>query len=196
MVRAWFGSLFSLALLVVALTGCSPGLGVRLAVPSVGEMAPEGRPNYHADALKIRVGSFFDSRTSDIIAVVKGRHVKTDGNVGAAVQDALVRFARDVGMEVVQFRAASLSGEVTDWQVSVEPSFPASSATARARVNVELRSADDALLYRASYAGEATKKHIMLSESGIKDVLADAMRAALGEVVSDRSLVQRIPVEP
>jgi hypothetical protein len=207
MVREWWRSLCARVgatplMLLVALsvavmtTACSPGLGVRLAVPPVGELAAEGRADYKADSLKIRVGSFFDARKSDIIAVVNGREVKTDGNVGAAVQEALIRYARDVGMDVVQFRVASLSGEVTDWEVKVDPSFPASSATAKARVNVELRSADDSLLYRASYAGEATKKHIMLSENGVKEVLGHAMRAALEEVVNDRSLVQRIPIEP
>jgi hypothetical protein len=163
-----------------------------MTVPSVPEpqrsagLPPRGEP------VRVRVGNFLDSRPSTTFAVIDGREVASDGNLGTVVQEGFERYLHEAGAAIVLFNAPSIEGEITEWSVDVTPKFPASEAHAKARIKIELRGTGAKLLYRATYSGEASSVHPFLSESGVRDLLASAMGSAIEEAVHDQDLVNQL----
>jgi hypothetical protein len=133
-----------------------------------------------------------DARKEDTLAVIDGRKVASDGSLGAVVQEGLERYLKTAGANVVLFNAPIVEGEIVEWRSSVKPGFPLSEATAIARIKVTLRGGESQVLYRASYTGEASSKHPMLTEQSVRQLLAEAMGSALEEVVSDDGFVTQL----
>ncbi len=180
--------LFLVGLLAAA--GCAPQLGLKIAVPNLPDpqrTVPSARGE--GEPIRVRVGNFIDGRRSDTIAVVDGREVASDSSIAPVVQEGFERYFRNAGANVVLFNAPSIEGEVTEWRAAVIPKFPASEASAVARLKVEIRGAGARVAYRATYSGEATSKHPFLSEDSIRELLATAMGSAIEEAVHDESLV-------
>ena len=181
--------------LVTLVSGCAPSMGLRLQAPDVvkddGDKArvPAAAPNS-----KAKIGPFLDGRSSDTFAVIDGREIRTDGEVGVAVQTGLERQLRAAGVRVALLRAPTIEGEVIDWRARVTPDFPASTVVASAKVKVTVRGVDSKVLYRATYSGEANKTHPILGESDVQETLGNAMATALEAATKDDGFMQQLIV--
>lgn len=190
-------SLFLSALSIVALaSGCSPSLGLRLEAPEVAfdEATEKAQGEPAASGAKVRIGSFLDGRSSDTIALIDGREVRTEGSVGSVVQSGLERQLRAVGVRIALLQAATIEGEVVDWRANVTPSFPVSQVVANAKVKITVRNQKSEVVYRASYSGEANKKHPILGEREVQETLGSAMASALQAAAKDDTLIQQLMV--
>lgn len=186
--------LFALSLATLV-SGCAPSLGLRLEAPDVvKEDGDKARVVAAAPNSKVKIGSFLDGRSSDTFAVIDGREVRTDGEVGPAVQTGLERQLRAAGVRVALLRAPTIEGEVVDWRARVTPDFPASTVIANAKVKVTVRGPDSTVLYRATYTGEANKTHPILGESDVQETLGNAMATALEAATKDDGFMQQLIV--
>ena len=185
-------SALSLAILV---SGCAPSLGVRLEAPDVvKEEGDKAGVTPATPGSKVKMGSFLDGRSSDTLAVIDGREVRTDGEVGVAVQTGFERQLRAAGVRVALLRAPTIEGEVIDWRAKVTPDFPASTVVANAKVKVTVRAPDSTVLYRATYSGEANKTHPLLGEKDVQATLGNAMATALEAATNDSGFMQQLIV--
>jgi hypothetical protein len=141
---------------------------------------------------KARIGPFLDGRSSDTIAIIDGRQVRTEGSVGAAVQTGFERQLRAAGVRVALLQAPTIEGEVVDWKARVTPDFPASQVVANAKVKVTSKGLKSEVLYRATYSGEANKTHPALGESDIQATLGTAMATALEAAVKDDGFMRQL----
>lgn len=190
------GTLFVAVIASGLTSGCAPQLGVRLQVPSIIEPARSEAVEANGEPVRVRVGSFIDARPDDTLAVIDGRSLPPDGSVAGAVQEGLENYLRKAGANVVLFNAPSVEGEIIAWRVKIAPNFPATEATATAKLKVEVRGSGARVLYRAFYSGEATSKHPFPSEDGMRKLLGDAMGSALEEVINDVNFVGALSSEP
>jgi hypothetical protein len=180
--------------LVSLLSGCAPSLGLRLGAPDVAFEEKE-QSKVDAQALsgaKVKVGSFLDARASDTIVVVDGREVRSEGEIGAAVQAGLERQLRDAGARIALLQAPTIDGEVIEWRAKVTPDFPASEVVAKAKIKITLRGPKSEVLYRSTYVGDANKKHPFLGEKDVQATLGNAMASAIEVAVQDETLIGRI----
>lgn len=188
-----FLSTFALSCL---LSACAPSLGLRMEAPAVVNEDAEKNP-IEANAAagsKARIGPFLDGRSSDTIAIIDGRQVRTEGSVGAAVQTGFERQLRAAGVRVALLQAPTIEGEVVDWKARVTPDFPASQVVANAKVKVTIKGLKSEVLYRATYSGEANKTHPALGESDIQATLGTAMATALEAAVKDDGFMRQLVV--
>jgi hypothetical protein len=186
-----FLSTFALSCL---LSACAPSLGLRMEAPAVVNEDAEKNP-LEANAAagsKARIGPFLDGRSSDTIAIIDGRQVRTEGSVGAAVQTGFERQLRAAGVRVALLQAPTIEGEVVDWKARVTPDFPASQVVANAKVKVTIKGPKSEVLYRATYSGEANKTHPALGESDIQATLGTAMATALEAAVKDDGFMRQL----
>ena len=176
------------------LSACAPSLGLRMEAPAVVNEDAEKNP-IEANAAagsKARIGPFLDGRSSDTIAIIDGRQVRTEGSVGAAVQTGFERQLRAAGVRVALLQAPTIEGEVVDWKARVTPDFPASQVVANAKVKVTSKGLKSEVLYRATYSGEANKTHPALGESDIQATLGTAMATALEAAVKDDGFMRQL----
>ena len=143
---------------------------------------------------KARIGPFLDGRSSDTIATIDGRQVRTEGSVGTVVQTGFERQLRDAGVRVVLLQAPTIEGEIVDWRARVTPEFPGSKVVANAKVKVTVRAPDSKVLYRATYSGEANKTHPLLGETDVQETLGNAMATALEAATKDDGFMQQLIV--
>ncbi|MEY4667517.1 MAG: hypothetical protein RL518_216 [Pseudomonadota bacterium] len=147
-----------------------------------------------APGSKARIGPFLDGRSSDTIALIDGRQVRSEGSVGAAVQTGFERQLRAAGVRVSLLQAPTIEGEIVDWKARVSPDFPASQVVANAKVKVTIKGPKSEVLYRATYSGEANKTHPVLGESDIQATLGTAMATALEAAVKDDGFMRQLVV--
>jgi len=186
-----FSNLLFIGILFLA-AACSPDLGMKISVPPVPDPQRSAPVGSSGEPIRLRVGNFLDGRTDTTLAVIDGRKIASDGSLGAVVQEGLERYFKTAGASVVLFQAPIVEGEIVEWRADVRPAFPLSEATAVARVKVSLRGEGSKVFYRASYSGEATTKHPLMTEQGVRELLAEAMGSALEEVANDRDLVAQL----
>lgn len=177
---------------IFSFAACSPGLGTSIRVTGLPELSSKVSPNPQYQGVKVNLYEFVDKRSRGSIGDINGRPLAPAGSVPASVQQAFEKALRGSGADVVLFDAPSISGEIRSWKVSVEPSFPSSSAEAEASLYIEVYSPDRTLIYRANYSGNTSVSHPMMSEERIEDALAAAMNHAIQEALSDDLLVQKI----
>jgi hypothetical protein len=173
-------------------SACAPDLGVRLSVPSVPDSEKVEAQERRDGPIKVRIGTFTDNRKSNTLAVIDGRQVPSEGNLGVVVQEGLENYLRKAGIRIAVLQAPQIEGEIVEWKASVVPSFPTSSASATARIKVVVRGADASVKYRASFGGEATMSHPVLRATHVRELLAQAMGSALEEVVTDPGVVDHL----
>lgn len=181
-----------LTTLVVTFAACSPGLNVRMLPPEVPEPKTENLTAITGSPLRVSIGPVTDARPSPALAKVPERQVLPDGEVTAAVRDALMRYYQKAGAEVVTLNAPKLNATIDEWVVNVTPKFPASEINANAKIHIEIRNETDMLLYRGQYEGESTLQHPYASEGKIREVLGEAMGAAITEAVNDQGLLGKL----
>jgi len=188
-----FCAAFVLSLLVSA---CAPSLGLRMQAPDVVDEEGEKEPVVASAApgSKARIGPFLDGRSSDTIATIDGREVRTEGSVATVVQTGLERQLRAAGVRVSLLQAPTIEGEIVDWRARVTPDFPASQVVANAKVKVTIKGPKSEVLYRATYSGEANKTHPALGESDIQATLGTAMASALEAAVKDDGFMRQLVV--
>lgn len=188
-------NLIPLLSLILLVSGCSPSLGLRLEAPDVvKEEGDKAGITPAAPNSKVKIGSFLDGRSSDTFAVIDGREVRSDGEIGSAVQTGLERQLRAAGVRVAILRAPTIEGEVVDWRAKVTPDFPASTVVANAKVKVTVRAPDSKVLYRATYSGEANKTHPLLGEKDVQATLGTAMATALEAATKDQGFMDNLIV--
>ena len=178
--------------LLLTATACSPGLGTKISVPSVPDPDTESVIKITGEPLRVRVGTFMDSRNSDVIAEVNGREIKGEGTISPVVQDAFERYYKAAGANIVLLNAPVVAGEVQEWRVTIFPSFPMSELHAVAKLKVEVRSVDDKTTFRGSYSGESSVKSPFPTESGVRELLADALANAVREAINDSEMLTKI----
>jgi hypothetical protein len=139
------------------------------------------------------VAAFNDARASTAFAVVDGRQVASEGNLGAVVQEGLERYLRDAGVRVVLTGGALVEGEIVEWRANIKPSFPTSDVTAVARIKVTVRDPrTNALGYRGTFSGEASVSDPILTEREVQKLLTEAMRSALQALLKEESFMAQI----
>jgi hypothetical protein len=161
-------------------------------VPSVPDSEKVEAQERRDGPIKVRIGTFTDNRKSNTLAVIDGRQVPSEGNLGVVVQEGLENYLRKAGIRIAVLQAPQIEGEIVEWKASVVPSFPTSSASATARIKVVVRGADASVKYRASFGGEATMSHPVLRATHVRELLAQAMGSALEEVVTDPGVVDHL----
>jgi hypothetical protein len=174
------------------LSGCSPQLGIRLPVPEVAGPERSEAVQGRGEPVRVRVGAFIDARPSDTMVRIDGRELAAEGSVTGAVQEGLERQLKSTGAQVVLFNAPAVEGEIVAWTMKITPKFPATEATAVAKLKLEVRGVGGRVLYRASYSGEATTAHPFPSESSMKELLGQAMGSAIEEVINDVQFVSAL----
>lgn len=179
----------SLALLLAALcAGCAPHFGLTMKVPPIPQAEHVESGGADAAALQVKVGTFEDARASQTIAEVDNREIPSSGSAGAEVQEGFERYFKDVGVRLVRRDAPILEGEITEWSSQVLPGFPSSDAEAKARIRVTLKDSEYHVLYRGVFSGEATVSHPLLDEDHVRELLGQAMAAAIEAAVTDEML--------
>lgn len=186
------------AFLCVTQSACAPSLGVRLSVPGLPEQQREDskgqafeRPPV-GSAGKVRVAPFTDARPATTIAIIDGREIPSDGSLGTVVQEGFERYLRDAGVRVVLSGAPVIEGEIIEWRSKVQPKFPASEATAFAKVRIAVKNQRTQFVaYRGTFSGEATMTDPFITESEIQKLLTDAMSTAIQAILKeDKFLTQ------
>lgn len=183
----------SLILVVCSLVSaaCSPELGLQMSVPNLPEPQAAIEPSAAISPVKVKVGKFTDARSSQTIATIDGRSVRSEGVLGDVVEEGFTRYLRQAGVHIAILNSPMIDGEIVEWQARVKPSFPSSDATATAKLRVIVRDSKSHPLYRATFSGEATASHPLLDEESIQKLLAQAMGSAIETAVkSDDFLAQ------
>jgi hypothetical protein len=181
-----------LVLLSFLLSACAPELGLRLGAPTVPESTAISQSPSGAEQLRVRVGSFKDSRPSQTFVMIDGRKVGTEGSVAQSVEEGFARYLRQAGARIAVLNAPSIEGEVIDWTAKVDPAFPSAEAKASARIKVTVRDSKAHPLYHGTYSGEATRSHPMVDSEVVQNVLAQAMGSALEAAVNDEQFVAQL----
>jgi hypothetical protein len=177
---------------VLLCSACAPEIGLKLGAPSLPESTAISHQSSSAEQVKVRVGSFKDSRPSQTMVVIDGRKVGTEGSVAGTVEEGFARYLRQAGLRIAVLNAPSIDGEILDWTARVEPAFPTTEAKASARVKVTIRDSRAHPLYHATYTGEATRTHPMIDGEVVQSVLAQAMGSAIEAAVSDQQFVAQL----
>lgn len=141
---------------------------------------------------KVRVAPFNDARPANTIAIIDGREIPSDGSLGTVVQEGLERYLRDAGVRVVLSGAPVIEGEIVEWRSKIHPKFPASEATAIAKVKISVKNPRTQFVaYRGTFSGEATMTDPFVTESEIQKLLTDAMSTAIQAILKeDKFLAQ------
>lgn len=180
-------------LCVLMLCGaCAPEIGVRLKVPSLPEPTAVADATTSTDPVKVRIGQFVDSRSSQTLVTVDGRKVLTDGSPVGVVTDGFARYLRQAGLRIAILNAPTIDGEIVEWNALVQPSFPNSEARASARVKVTVRDSRAHPIYHATFSGESTVTHPMVDEDVIQKLLGQAMASAIETAVKDPEFVAQL----
>jgi hypothetical protein len=131
-----------------------------------------------------------DARPTKTLAVIDGRDVPSEGNVGAVVQSGIESYLRRAGARVVLLDAPFIEGEVLEWRSTVMPGFPSSSASAVARISVVVKGKDSRQLYRGTFKGDSSATNPVLKAKHVNDLLAQAMGSAIEAFVQRPELQQ------
>jgi len=185
-----FFTTFLISALVSA--GCAPELGLQMTVPNLPEPQTAVDASAATAAVKVKVGTFEDSRASQTIATIDGRAVRSEGSLGGVVQEGFTRYLRQAGVRIAILNSPMIDGEIVEWQARVKPSFPTSDATATAKLRVIVRDSKSHPLYRATFSGEATASHPLLDEESIQKLLAQAMGSAIETAVKSEDFIAQI----
>lgn len=172
--------------ILAAVVGCAPDLGMQLSVPALPEPEQVERDEAGGPVLKLRVGNFIDARRSKTVAVIDGREVPSEGQLGALVQEGLGSYYRKAGVRVVLLNAPLIEGEILEWRATVTPGFPTSAASAKARLSVIVKGTDSTLLYKGSFSGDSSMAHPMLRASHVQGLLAQAILNAFFGVIRSK----------
>jgi hypothetical protein len=174
-------------------SACAPEIGLTVPVPSLPDPTPTvGGPRISEGEVKVRVGSFKDTRASQTFVVVDGRKVGTQGSTASAVEEAFARYLREAGARIAVLNTPSIDGEILDWNAQVQPAFPASEAKASARLKVTVRDSRAHPLYHATFTGEASTSHPMVDSEMVQKLLGEAMGSAIQAAVRDDEFVAQL----
>jgi hypothetical protein len=188
-----------IALVCFTQSACAPSLGVRLAVPGLPELKQEDaqgkaleRPPV-GSAGKVRVATFADARQTSTIATIDGRQIPSDGSLGTVVQEGFERYLRDAGVRVVLSGAPVIEGEITEWSSKIQPKFPASEATAIAKIKIAIKNPRTQFVaYRGTFSGEASMTDPFVTESEIQKLLTDAMSTAIQAILKEDKFMAQL----
>ena len=177
----------------VFVSGCAPSMGLRMPAPEVvledaKESSRQRVLSSNFGGIKVKVLPFMDGRSSDVFAVVDGRDVFTDGEIGVATQTGFERQVREAGARVALLHAPTIEGEVVEWRAKVVPNLPASEVVSKAKIRVSVRDVKTKEVYRAVYSGESNRKHPLLDEDDVRRSLGFAMASAINAAQSDDQL--------
>ncbi len=187
-----------IASLAIFTTGCAPELGLKVAPPDVPSQLKEDKektPKAEAKPLmgvKVRVSPLLDGRSSDTIVMIDGRSIPSEGPVGVSAQAGLERQIREAGGRIAVLQSSTIEGEVVEWLAKVKPSFPLSDVSAKAKIKITVRDAQQKVLYRGTYGGEANKRDPFLGERDVQEALGDAMARAISAAVADEVMAQQL----
>ena len=173
------------------LLACAPNLGKSIIVTSIPLVTIEHKVPL-SNTARARVGEFTDARTDLTAAEIDGRKLPADGDVGSAVVLGFEQALRDSGVQLVLFDAPSVSGQIKEWKVNVNPKFPASDITATAELEVSVKDISGNNLYAATYTGEMAASDMFANETKVKKILGLAMSQAIQQAVEDSVLVERL----
>ena len=178
-------------LLLLFAVGCAPGLGASLRVPAITE--EEVTPFSHSTGeIRVNVGKFQDMRQPHFIGDVNGRLLEADGDVGLTVQTGFERLFSAAGARLALFNSPSIVGDVNKWYVKVNTGFPTSKAMAEADITVSVFDRDSRRVYTATYTGQTSYEHPVLSQSRIQKALVAAIGYAMRQALADERLLENL----
>lgn len=135
---------------------------------------------------RARVAPFMDARTSSTIAIIDGREIPSEGGLGTVVQEGFERYLRDAGVRVVLTGAPVIEGEIVEWKSKIQPKFPASEATATAKIKISVKNPRTQFIaYRGTFSGEATMTDPFVTEGEVQKLLTDAMSTAIQAILKE-----------
>ena len=123
---------------------------------------------------------------------IDDRKVESKGSASRAVEDGFTQHLRQAGASIALLNAPTISGQITEWVASLEPSFPASEARANARLKVIVHDSRAHPIYQATFTGEASASHPMLGEAAIQELLGRAMVSAIEAAVRDEDFLSQL----
>jgi hypothetical protein len=174
------------------LTGCAPEIGLTLTAPEISEPENLVEAASSAEPVRVRIGAFVDARPTQTIAIIDGRKVDSEGELGRVVEEGFERYLRSVGARIAVLNAPTIEGQVVDWSARVEPGFPTSEAQAVARLKVTVRDTRAHPIYYATFSGESSVTHPMLGVEEVQQLLAQAMGSAIEAAVRDEDFVSQL----
>jgi len=174
------------------LTGCAPEIGLTLTAPEISEPENLVEAASSAEPVRVRIGAFVDARPTQTIAIIDGRKVDSEGELGRVVGEGFERYLRSVGARIAVLNAPTIEGQVVDWSARVEPGFPTSEAQAVARLKVTVRDTRAHPIYYATFSGESSVTHPMLGAEEVQRLLAQAMGSAIEAAVRDEDFVSQL----
>ena len=174
------------------LIGCAPEIGLTLIAPEVPEPESMSQAESSADPVRVKIGSFSDARPAQTIAIIDGRKVDSEGELGKVVAEGFERYLRRAGARIAVLNAPTIEGQVVDWSARVEPGFPTSEAQAVARLKVTIRDTRAHPIYYATFTGESSVTHPMLGSEEVQRLLAQAMGSAIEAAVRDEDFVLQL----
>lgn len=191
MAATWeIGGFLSLVFLcfTLTLTGCAPGLGNMISLPTV---QPDGQRQMSQPA-PVRLRPFVDVRPTQSLISIEGRTLRSDRDVGELVEAGFRNYARQAGMLVDSERGGIVSIRVLEWHANVLPSFPASTIDAQITLELALWGERGNLAFRSEYQGTTKYQHPFLGEDRIIWALNDCLNYALKEIFSDDRLLRKL----
>lgn len=174
------------------MTGCAPEVGLTLIAPEVPEPESMLQAESSAEPVRVKIGSFSDARPAQTIAIIDGRKVDSEGELGKVVAEGFERYLRRAGARIAVLNAPTIEGQVVDWNARVEPGFPTSEAQAVARLKVIIRDTRAHPIYYATFTGESSVSHPMLGSEEVQRLLAQAMGSAIEAAVRDEDFVLQL----
>ena len=181
-----------LVTVALALASCAPGLGRTLKVDYIEVPALSSSVKDDFSEARYRMGTVTDSRKRAAIGEIDGRMLEPEGDVAAAVRQAVGDCLREAGASAALFGGPVVSADVLAWRVDVTPGFPLSTADATASLRLRVERAGGRSAYSAQYSGGVQYKHPFLSSSDVEKALGDAVVTAVKEALKDEGFVAEL----
>lgn len=183
---------FKLPLIFAAVvaSGCAYNFGA--SVPIGTELTAQQASPVRAGVRSISIEPFRDRRLNQTIAIVDGEPLYPAANVAVTVQRLFEKRLRARGVLVAPSGVPTVHGEVVQWNVKVKTGILGSVHQALAKVRFTIKTIDQVVLLRTSYAGSIERKRPFSSDRQVQEILDLVLAAALDEAFTDRQFVETL----
>ena len=186
----------TLFLILVFLVSCTPSLKNTISINPIS--APTKEEKTEADYYKsesnpkVRVGIISDARNFKIVAKMDGKSYEEAQDSTKIIQMGIEKYFAESDYNVTLFNAPTITGELENWIVTIEPKTFYNKVEAKADIILLLLNAKGRVIYRSKYSGVYGESGMFFSESDIEKTLTYAMHYALIEASKDARLRELI----
>lgn len=179
-----------LALILLSVSSCAPGLGTSIEVSSLPEMSEHFDESLRTARVNIR--PFMDSRARASSIKVNDRAVDVEGELGSIVQSGFEEAIRVAGGSLCLFDCPAITGEILAWDMQVLPVFPVSKVETKATIRASVLAVDGKVVYTGTYSGKMSGEHPYYSEDRLLDAFGTAMNEAIESALKDRRFLDAL----